>query len=471
MSAPPAEAPALPAAASGPIPRALFRLALPILASQALRLAYQWIDALWVRGLGVDATAAVTTSVFVMWWMYSINDIIAVGVVAYVSQLLGAGERQRAGVAAYHGVRASLALGVAGAVIGVFGARTIYGWMGATAGVLDQGERYLAVVLGGAPFILLVLTGQSILRAAGDSRTPFVIDSAAVALNAALAPLLIYGVGPLPRLGVAGAAWATVIAQAGAAAAYVTIAARGHRAFPLARRAPGPPIHLGPIARVGAPVAAIGMLFSAVYIAFSASASRYGAASLAIVGIANRIEALSFLIAVAIGIAGATLVGQSLGAGHPERAEQVIRTALRWSLGVGVAVTAVFMLFPGAFIGLFTSDPEVHRLGVPYLRILAGCLAFSAVEIAVGEAVLGSGHTVAISVIYTGISLVRLPLAYWAPGWTGQGVLGIAWVISLTCVVRALLIVGWTARGTWKRGLEADLMTGAEGFAPPVQSG
>jgi Na+-driven multidrug efflux pump len=149
----------------------------------------------------------------------------------------------------------------------------------------------------------------------------------------------------------------------------------------------------------------------------------------------------------------------------------VVRTALRWSLGFGIVVTAVLMLFPSLFIGLFTADPEVHRVGVPYLRILAGCLAFSAVEIAVGEAVLGSGHTLAISVIYTGISLVRLPLAYLVPEWTGQGVLGIAWVISVTCVVRTLLIVGWTARGTWKKGLKADLMTGAGGFTPPVQSG
>jgi putative MATE family efflux protein len=467
----PATAPPTPEGVSGPIPRALFRLALPILASQALRLAYQWIDALWVRGLGVDATAAVTTSVFVMWCIYSVNDVVAYGVVAYVSQLLGAGQRSRAGVAALHGVRASLALGLVGTAIGIFGARTIYGWMGASPGVLEQGVRYLSVVLGGAPFILLVLTCQSILRAAGDSRTPFKIDAAAVSINTVLAPLLIYGPGPFPHLGVAGAAWATVIAQAGAASAYLIIALRGHRAFPLARRAPGPPVQLGPIARVGAPVAAIGLLFSAVYIAFSSSASRFGAASLAVVGIANRVEALSFLIAVAIGIAGATLVGQNLGAGRPERAEQVIRTALRWSLGVGAVVTTVFMLFPSLFIGLFTADPDVHRLGAPYLRILAGCLLFSAVEIAVGEAVLGSGHTLVISAIYTGTSLVRLPLAYWVPDWTGQGVLGIAWVISVTCAARALCIVGWTRRGTWKRGLKADLMAGAGGFTPPVQSG
>src|SRR5690242_716411 len=99
--------------AEGPVGRTLIRLALPILASQVLRLGYQWVDALWVRGLGVEATAAVTTSVFVMWSVYSLNDVVAIGVIAYVSQLLGAGDRARAGVAARRGLTASAVMGLA----------------------------------------------------------------------------------------------------------------------------------------------------------------------------------------------------------------------------------------------------------------------------------------------------------------------------------------------------------------------
>src|SRR5262245_64295132 len=105
------------------IPAALFRLALPVLASQVLRLGYQWVDALWVRGLGVEATAAVTTSMFVMWTVYSFGDVIGVGVSAYVSQLLGAGERRRAGLVAYRGLRANAAIGLGCGLLGVLGAR------------------------------------------------------------------------------------------------------------------------------------------------------------------------------------------------------------------------------------------------------------------------------------------------------------------------------------------------------------
>ncbi len=443
-----------------PIPRALLRLAVPAFLSFGLRVAYQWVDALWVRGLGVEATAAVTTSMFVMWWVYSLNDIFAIGVTAYVSQLLGAGDRRRAGVAAFKGLRASALLGVIGTLAGVLAARRIYALMGATPGVIDQGGRYLSVVLGAAPVPMMALTCESIMRSSGDTRTPLFIDFCAVALNALLDPLLIYGFGPVPAMGVRGAAVATVAAQAAMLAGYLVAAARGHRAFPLGRRADGPPVRIGHMARVGLPAAIIGMLFSVVYMAFSRSASRYGAASLATIGIVNRIEAIQFMTAAALGTAGAALVGQNLGAQRPERAVETIRTGVRWSVGISLALTAALMAFPHAFIGMFTADPEVHRVGAPYLRVLSACLVFVGVEVVTSEAILASGHTAAISWIFSVVSLVRIPLAFRVPEWTGGGVLSIAWLITVTCVVRSLLIVAWVARGSWKRGLQRELHSG-----------
>jgi len=440
-----------------PIPKVLLRLAIPALFSFGLRLAYQWVDALWVRGLGVDATAAVTSSMFVVWWIYSLNDIFAIGVTAFVSQLLGAGERRRAGVAAFKGLRASALLGLLGTLAGLFAARHIYGLMGATPGVVDQGGRYLSVILTAAPIPMMALTCESIMRSAGDTRTPLLIDLSAVALNAALDPILIYGFGPIPAMGVAGAAWATVAAQTTMLTGYLIAAARGHRAFPLARRAEGPPVRIVGMARVGLPAAIIGMLFSVVYIAFARSASRYGAASLATIGIVNRIEAVQFMTALAIGSAGAALVGQNLGAGRPERAVETIKTGVRWIAVVSLALTVVLIAFPHAFIGMFTADAEVHRVGAPYMRVLSTCLVFVGVEIVTSEAILGSGHTTAISWIFSIVSLLRIPLAFWIPEWTRSGVLGIAWLITVTCIVRTLVIVVWAARGSWKRGLQREL--------------
>jgi len=453
----------LPAGVTQPIPRALLALALPVLASQVLRLAYQWVDALWVRGLGVHATAAVTSSLFVMWWVYALNDIFAIGVTAYASQLLGAGERRRAGVAAYKALRASALFGLTGTLAGVFAARWIFGLMSPEPRSVESGAAYLSVVLAGAPLPMMAFTCESIMRAAGDTRTPLVIDLIAVGLNAVLDPFLIYGWGPFPAMGVAGAAWATVIAQAVMVGGYLLMAARGHPAFPLARRAEGPPVRIAGMARVGLPAALIGVLFSVVYVAFVRSAARFGAASMAIVGIVNRVEALQFVTSVAIGFAGSALVGQNLGAGLPDRAERVIRTGIVWNLWISGMLTLVLLAFPGAFLTLFSRDPEVMRLGVPYLRVLTLCLVVNGMEIVTAESVLGSGHTRALSWIFSSFSLVRIPLAFLVPDWTGTGVVGIAWVITVTCFARGLIIVAWAARGTWKRGLAREL----HGIEPP----
>jgi len=445
-----------PAGVTEPIPRALLHLALPVLASQALRLAYQWVDALWVRGLGVEATAAVTTSIFVMWWVYSLNDVVGIGVTAYVSQLLGAGERRRAGLAAFKGLRGSALLGLTGTVMGLVGTRWIYGLMSPEPHMVEAGSQYLGILLLFAPLPMVAFTCESIMRASGDTRTPLLIDLAAILVNAALAPFLIYGVGPFPALGLRGAAIATVIAWIVLVAGFLWMAARGHRAFPLALRAEGAPVRLQGMVKVGVPAAFIGMMFSVVYIVFARAASHFGAASMAVVGIVNRIEALQFITSLAIGTAGAALVGQNLGAGRPDRASQVIRTGLQWNLWISGAITVVLLAFPETFFTLFTRDARVHEVGVPYLRVLSLCLVVNGMEIVTAEAILGSGHTRAISWIFSSFSLLRIPLALWSPAW-GIGVMGIAWIITGTCIVRGLIILAWAARGTWKRGLSHDL--------------
>ena len=453
-----------------PVPGVLLRLSLPILASQGLRLAFQWVDALWVRGLGTHATAAITTSIFVMWSVLALNDVFGMGVSAYVSQLIGAGDRARAGVAAWKGLRASGLLGLAGTALGLFGARAIFRIMDPSGLIVEEGAAYLSVVLFAAPLLMMSQSCVSVMRAAGDTRTPLLVELGAITLNAVLAPLLIYGLGPFPRLGVAGAAWATVAAQAVMLACYAVLAWRRYPSFPLARHAPGPPVRILGMARVGAPAALIGMLFSVVYVAFVRSASAWGTPAVAIVGIGNRLEAMQFVVALAIGLGAASMVGQSLGAGREDRAEAVVRTSQRWALGVSLAFMVIFLAVPRALIGWFSDDPAVWAIGVPYLRILAITLPFTALEVVTAESVMGSGHTTVLSWIFTLVSLARIPLAFLVPRWTHSGVLGIVWLITISCIVRTVTILAWARRGTWKRGLSHELR-GHEPGSPETPGG
>jgi putative MATE family efflux protein len=440
-----------------PIPAELLRLALPILASLSLRLAFQWVDALWVRGLGTHATAAITTSIFITWFVFALNDVFGIGISAYVSQLIGAGDRSRAGVAVWKSLRASGLLGLTGTVGGLFAARAIFRTMDPSGEVVEEGAAYLRVILLFAPVTLMAETCMSTMRACGDSRTPLLVDLGAFGLNAVLAPLLIYGMGPFPRLGVAGSAWATVAAQSVMLGSFAMLALRRHPSLPLARRADGPPIRILGLARVGGPAALIGILFSVAYVAFTRSASAHGATGVAIVGIGNRLEAIQFVLALSLGLAGASVLGRNLGAGRPDRAEEVLRVGRRWTLAVSLVLTVVFLVFPRALVSWFSNDPAVWAVGVPYLRVLALTLPFTALEITTAEAVMGSGHTAVLSWIYGIVSVLRIPLAFLVPRWTGSGVIGIVWVITLTCAARTIVILLWVSRGTWKRGLSREL--------------
>src|SRR6185436_19610173 len=298
---------------------------------------------------------------------------------------------------------------------------------------------------------------ESIMRAGGNTRTPLLLDLCAVGLNAILAPFLIYGIGPFPRLEVAGAAWVTVIAQLVLVSSYFLLAWRRHPNFPLARRADGPPIRIAGMARVGVPAALIGCMFSVVYLAFARAASEFGPAAMAVVGVVNRIEAVQFMTAVGLGMAGATLVGQSLGAGMPERAEQVLRTGLRWAATIAALLSVLLAAIPEVFLRLFSNDPEFLRQGVPYMRVMALCLIPNAMEIVTVESIIGSGHTRTMSIIFNVFSIARIPAAFLVPQWTGTGVVGIAWVITVTCLIRGVWIVLWGLRGTWKKGLAHEL--------------
>jgi Na+-driven multidrug efflux pump len=155
-----------------------------------------------------------------------------------------------------------------------------------------------------------------------------------------------------------------------------------------------------------------------------------------------------------------------MGAGRPDRADQVIRTGLRWNLWMSGWLTLLLWAFPTTFLHWFTHDPEALRVGVPYLRILTLCLVVNGMEIVVSESIIGSGHTRAISWIFSSFSLLRIPLALWSPAW-GMGVLGIAWIITD-------LLVGADHRGAGRpRHMEvrtpsrAATRQGRKGSPPP----
>jgi putative MATE family efflux protein len=324
--------------------------------------------------------------------------------------------------------------------------------------VVEAGTSYLRLIALGMPLFFASITSGAIMRACGNTRTPLVVTAAGLAVNAVLAPLLIYGPGPLPALGVAGSGLATLVAIAGCVGAYAVLGRRGHPDLivDLADMARPRLATFLALARVGAPYCAVSMLFSLVYLWYARLAGLEGAAALAVLGIGNRLESVTYLSADGFGVAACTFVGQNLGAGQPQRAERGAWMAIGIMSAAGAAVGLAFALTPEPLLSIFTRDEEALALGVPYVRVLALCQVFTALEGAVGGAFAGAGDTLPPMLVHVTVALARLPLAAWAVNDMGMGLAGIAWTMTLTCVVRGLVLAAWFRRGGWKHVVLPD---------------
>jgi putative MATE family efflux protein len=436
----------------GPLLPALLRLTAPVVVMQLCHTLFHFVDVMWVGRLGAAATAAVTTSFYLVWVVFSFADIGGVAVAATVSRHVGAGDRAAAGYAATQALWLALVNGLVCAGLGLVFARPIMAAIGAAPDVLELAMEYLTVILLGAPAAMLYVAGESTLRAAGDTKTPMWVIGASLALNAGLAPLLIFGPGPFPALGVRGAAIATVIAQTMVVLAFLHFAWHGHPAFPFERAAVRRPSfpYMASLVKIGAPFASIGLLYAFVYLVLAAISARFGTPALAVLGIGNRIESLCYLVAVAFGLATETMVGQNLGARDPARAERSAWAACGIMTTLGLALAVAMWVAPEWFLRFFTSDAETIALGVPYVRVLAACQGFMAVELVLNGAFSGAGDTMPPMLISVVISLLRIPMAWGLAIDAGWGMLGVAWTITLTCVARAVLIAFWFRRGAWK---------------------
>jgi len=285
---------------------------------------------------------------------------------------------------------------------------------------------------------------EATFRAAGDTRTPFALLAASVLLSIGLDPLLIAGVGPFPRLGVEGAAVASVMVRGGGFLIGVGIALkRGliRLDVPDWRAVPT-------LLRVGAPLSLAGVLLSLVYMWLTRYTARFGTAALAALGVGHKVEGIGFLAISGFALSAAALVGQNLGASQEARARQAVRLTVGYCLTVTVATAIAFLTLPRTLVGLFTGDPAVIADGSLYLRVIAFAQIGQTFEIILEGALAGAGYTLLPQITSTVLTLLRVPLAAW---WSGTiGLLGIWLALSVTAISRGVAMTLFWVRGAWR---------------------
>jgi len=424
----------------------IIRVALPAVASSLLMTLFSSVDAFWVgTRIGSAGLAAVSTSLFWIWMIVSLAEMIGIGLTAVAARRYGEQRNAEAARIAGDALVLALVLGIAVAIVGLHWLGDVFRVMETPPDVTALGRTYLRTYLIGTPLIYGFFAVDASFRASGDTRTPFVLLLASVALTLVLDPLLMLGLGPFPRMGVEGAAIATISTRGAAFAMGVVLAVRRG----LMRVGSVRVSSIVAVCRIGLPTAATGVTFSIIYVVLTRTTTRFGTPALAALGIGHRVESWLFMIGVGFGAATAAIVGQNLGAGRPDRAERTGWMATGFCTMLGVVAFALELLLPRQFASLFTSDPAVVAEAVKYLRIAAVSQLAVCSEIVLEGALGGAGDTVPPMVTSTVLTASRIPLAAWAADRWGS--VGIWWVISLTAMGRGIAMAGLWRSGHWKR--------------------
>ena len=425
--------------------RTVARVALPAVASSLLMTLFASVDAFWVgTRLGAGGLAAVSTSLFWIWMIVSLAEMISVGLTAVAARRYGEGRSSDAARVAGDALIFTLALGLLVAALGLLFLPMLFRVMHTPVAVTELGQRYLGTYLIGTPLIYGFFAVDASFRAAGDTRTPFLILALSVAVTLVLDPLLILGRGPFPALGIAGAAIATLLTRGTAFVIGSAIAIRrGHVRFGRLHRP-----SIVAVCRVGLPTAVTGIAFSLIYVLITRSTTRFGTPALAALGIGHRVESWLYMIGVGFGAATAAIVGQNLGAGRTDRAERAGWLAVALCTMLGLVACISELLYADRFAMLFTRDAAVIAESARYLRIAAVSQLAICAEIVLEGALGGAGETLPPMLASTAITASRVPLVGWSA--TRWGSSGIWWTISLTAIARGLAMVVLWKRGRWK---------------------
>lgn len=444
---------------SGNIPKALVALTIPIFGSMVLESLYNFTDAVWIGHSGTIDLAAVNLSSFPFWMLFAFLGIITTGTNALVAQKLGeakidtAKEGEAAQVAAL-GLAVSVAAGaVLAAAVFVFG-KEIFALMADDnediIAIIDLCYSYLAFLFLFAPLFAISECLSAILRAYGDSRTPLIVFGAGCVLNILLDPLFIFGWGPIPRLGVVGAALATNLGCLFSVLIYMWLLASGRMAFKLPKRPKR--INADALKRIiyiGFPTSIASVVFSLVYMSLSPVIGDYGADAIAALGIGHRIEGLTYSVSFSVSLACITMAGQNIGARKLDRVRSTARWGVLMTIAANLPPALMFYFCPELLAKIFAYDAGVIEIAAGYLRIVSWSQIISGMGIVAEGIFSGSGKTLPIMLVSIPCSLLRVPLAYLCTYSFGMALLGIWWVICIMTIARGLLMFTFYKLNMW----------------------
>ena len=427
---------------SGPIHRQLFNLAVPIMGTSFVQMAYSLTDMAWVGRLGSESVAAIGSVGILTWMTNSISLLNKVGSEVSVGQSIGAQNAPDARSYASHNLTLSLIISICwGLILFVF-AEPIMQIYKLEPAITAKAVNYLRIVATAFPFIFLSASFTGIYNASGQSKIPFMISGIGLLLNMILDPLFIFGFG----WNTEGAAIATWVSQATVLGLFIYRLKKrkevlGGFAFftKLESR------FVKRIFKLGLPVAILNTLFSIINLFMARTASLYGGhIGLMTLTAGGQLEAIAWNTSQGFSTALSAFVAQNYAAGKNDRVLGAYATTLKMTAVFGTFCTLLFVFWGSELFSLIVPDPQAYKAGGVFLRIDGYSMLFMMLDIPTQGLFYGTGRTVPPAVISIGFNTLRIPLAMLLAS-IGMEITGVWWAISLTSIAKGITSAAWFA--------------------------
>jgi putative MATE family efflux protein len=437
----------------GSIDKAIFLLSVPMILEMVMESFFAVIDVFFVSQLhDNDAVATIGLTESVLTLIYSVAIGLSMGATAMVARRIGEKDPEAAGVAAVQAIGIGLIISILISAVGFFYSQEILRLMGANTNIVENYSSYTRWMLGGNITIMMLFLINAVFRGAGDASIAMRSLWLANGLNIILDPIFIFGLGPIPAFGVEGAAIATTIGRGTGVLYQVYHLVNGKGLIKIHKE--NLALRWDIIVRLlKLSIGGTGqfLIASASWIFLIRIMSTFGSAALAGYTIAIRVIVFAILPAWGMANASATLVGQNLGAGQPERAEKSVWRSGFLNMLFLAFITVVFLSLADQIIGLFTTDAEVLRNGIQCLRIVSLGYIFYAYGMVIAQSFNGAGDTKTPTILnFFGFWMFQIPLAYLLSITFEYGPTGTYLAIVIAESVLAIVSILIFRRGKWK---------------------
>ncbi|MBN2794982.1 MAG: MATE family efflux transporter [Clostridia bacterium] len=428
----------------GKIFSSILFLALPIMGTSFVQMAYNMTDMIWIGRVGGDAAAAVGTAGFYMWFASGLIFLCRIGAEVLVAQSVGRRDIKEGKAIVQNVLQLILIMGMISSLVLFTFNKPLIGFFGIDdLSVVKMAEDYLKVVSIGLVFFFVNPIFSAIFNGYGKSGVPFAINTIGLAFNIIFDPILIFGVGPFPALGVIGAGIATISAQLIVTLVFILYLYRqkeihlfeGLHIFNKMNKE-----KVQRIVKIGLPVGLQSMLFTFIAMIIGRLIAEWGYIAIAVQKVGSQIESISWMTASGFSTATSTFVGQNYGANQFDRIKKGYEVSFAIMAVIGVITSLALIFFAGPIFKIFIPEAKALEAGIVYLKILGFSQFFMCIEIMTNGAFNGLGKTMYPAINSVLFNALRIPMAF-VLSKTALDLSGVWWSISISSIFKGIIIV------------------------------